>query len=525
MEFMGHSQTSCYLTASRRQQITNKLPVLASLPPLKPTLPDTCPTPYPHRRSLTTLAYRPANYYSAAKISPAYPLTHSQVDSRAADTQLSEICGLRVPSVYSVARNALYTRYTPKNWSDSNQRLLQANDRAQKDSECLAHDSIRLEKELDDRTKMNQDDSTRRLGDKICDITFWASELDDEIGKMLQENNDLLRARRIAEKLLAESENQLHVSQECLYNREKRQGLDLVHDEVEKQLIEEVNLTRSLQDCLRKLIDDAKTQEQLNRAALHELEMDKANKFMNLQLDEAAHSLKNSSAGVHYYDGVECIDQTQSVPETWNAEVADKIRRSQAERTASRKMRERIAKGVAHASKALADKWNAVNAALAQRIREVTDARNQLQASLGKTLQAIADTEKEIEDLKKSVIDKENHLKTATTRLNTRLRRPGMENCRDPAMLHLICEVQQLKDAIQTLKDQIRRAEGMLQELLRLRTEKEGQVAVKNNSLFIDREKCLALRSTWPGGPTAGAANAIPCPSNTVSTVRACNCA
>ncbi len=88
----------------------------------------------------------------------------------------------------------------------------------------------------------------------------------------------------------------------------------------------------------------------------------------------------------------------------------------------------------------------------------------------------------------------------------------------------LICEVQQLKDAIQALNDQLRRAEGVLQELLRLRTEKEGQLAVKNNSLFIDREKCLALRTQWPGGPTAGAANAIPCPGYNVSSVRACNC-
>ncbi len=48
----------------------------------------------------------------------------------------------------------------------------------------------------------------------------------------------------------------------------------------------------------------------LNKAALHELESDKANKFMALQLDEAAHSMRNSSAGIHMYEGVECIDQT-----------------------------------------------------------------------------------------------------------------------------------------------------------------------------------------------------------------------
>lgn len=88
----------------------------------------------------------------------------------------------------------------------------------------------------------------------------------------------------------------------------------------------------------------------------------------------------------------------------------------------------------------------------------------------------------------------------------------------------LICEVKQLKAALEDLTNQLRRAEGVLQELLHLRTAKEGELACKNNSLFIDREKCLALRTQWPGGPTAGAANAIPCPGNIVSSVRACVC-
>lgn len=74
----------------------------------------------------------------------------------------------------------------------------------------------------------------------------------------------------------------------------------------------------------------------------------------------------------------------QSVPETWNKQVSDIIQHSQSERAASRVLRERIAKGIAQASKTLSEMWEAVNASLAQRIRELTDARNQLQASLGK---------------------------------------------------------------------------------------------------------------------------------------------
>lgn len=75
------------------------------------------------------------------------------------------------------------------------------------------------------------------LGDRVADINYMKSELNDEIDKMVAESEALSHAKRIAEKYLTETENPLHVTQECLYNREKRAGIDLVHDMVEKSLI------------------------------------------------------------------------------------------------------------------------------------------------------------------------------------------------------------------------------------------------------------------------------------------------
>ena len=43
------------------------------------------------------------------------------------------------------------------------------------------------------------------------------------------------------EKALMDTQNPLHVAEECLLHREKRRGIDMVHDDVEKQLIK-VNL-------------------------------------------------------------------------------------------------------------------------------------------------------------------------------------------------------------------------------------------------------------------------------------------
>lgn len=72
-----------------------------------------------------------------------------------------------------------------------------------------------------------------------------------------------------------------------------------------------------------------------------------------------------------------------SVPETWNQHVNDIVNRSRSERAVSRKLREEIGTSLAQIAQYLSDHWNDVNAALAERIREVTEARNQLQASLG----------------------------------------------------------------------------------------------------------------------------------------------
>jgi tektin-3 len=49
-------------------------------------------------------------------------------------------------------------------------------------------------------------------------------------------------------------------------------------------------------------------------------------------------------------------------------------------------------------------------------------------------LQEIFDVEQNIEFLKKTIADKEAFLQVAQTRLETRIRRPNVEACRDPAM-------------------------------------------------------------------------------------------
>ena len=87
--------------------------------------------------------------------------------------ELGELDNVKVPPVFAAARNALYTRYTPNDWSKSNQSNYLLSDRVRTAGERLRMDTVRMCRETDDKTKRTQADVGKRLGERIGDIQFW----------------------------------------------------------------------------------------------------------------------------------------------------------------------------------------------------------------------------------------------------------------------------------------------------------------------------------------------------------------
>lgn len=65
----------------------------------------------------------------------------------------------------------------------------------------------------------------------------------------------------------------------------------------------------------------------------------------------------------------------------------------------------------------------------------------------------------------------------------------------------LVEEVYEINETVDALKAKLREAENALQQLLRTKASLEQDLAIKNNSLFIDREKCMGMRKTFPMAP------------------------
>lgn len=502
MEYLGHTQTATYMTGPRMggSSAPTFLPSISTMQAsYKPY--DTYPAPSPMRRSLTTLPWRPSTYYASSRVEPTIPNTRSMPEPHSSLNKLNQLDSIKVPPVFAAARNALYTRYTPNDWSASNQSNYMASDRTRSGAERVRLDTSRLVREADDKTKRTQNEVGKKLGERINDINFWKTEVSNETDNVITEIGGLQKAKSVLERALAETENPLHIAQECLYNREKRQGIDLVHDNVEKSLIREVDTIKQCQEEMRRLVQDSNNQLSLNRAAQHELEKDNADKFNALHLDNSCHQLRDTSRGLGYHDGIERVDNTSSVPESWAKFSNDNIQRSQSERAASKDVRDRIEQLLNKCATAMVNQWNTVNTAFTDRMKEYMDAKHKLQNHLSKVLQEVFDMEKNIELIKKCVQDKEAPMQVAQTRLATRTRRPNVEGCRDPVQHRLVDEVYEINETVDSLKGKLREAENALQHLLRTKSSLEQDLSVKNNSLFIDREKCMGMRKTFPMSP------------------------
>ncbi|KAJ8925245.1 hypothetical protein NQ315_001432 [Exocentrus adspersus] len=396
------------------------------------------------------------------------------------------------------ARAALYTRYTPLEWAKTNLERYEEADINKNYSERLRDQFDKAMRETEEKTNQGQREAGRRLGERITDITFWRNEVRTELERLLTETSLLNDIRLATKKALDDIEGPLHIAQECLYHREKREGVDLVHDNVEHALLNEVESYRDAKEKLRDMLNKIQDQLRNNRASQHELECDVKSKESALGVDTLCHQLNNYSKGINYYKGIETFDNTISVPETWAENSNRIVQRSQSERGKSAQLRSDAEHLINAVAQKVWDSWSNTNTGLARRAAETLEAKSRLQMHLHKIQQEIFDLERHMEFLKRALIAKGNPMKVAHTRLEARSRRKDIELCRDNAQIKLVNEVYELQDSIETLHRKLREAETQHQRLLKTRSNLEAELHNKVNSLFIDREKCMGMRRSFP---------------------------
>ncbi|XP_066188552.1 tektin-3 [Sylvia atricapilla] len=446
-------------------------------------------TRMPYQPESFSMPWMPNSYYKAAALNPTLsPLTESFPGLPPAKM---------VPFV-SERPDGVFSRHTLDDWHRSNMTNYKESETTRHNAERLRADLNRAIKDVYQQGKRSQGESTQNLGERVNDIEYWKSELCIELDAMIRETNSLADMQKRLERALADTEGPFQVAHKCLLNREKRMGIDLVSDDVEKQLIEEIKIIRSCRERLQQCLDTVNAQLMCNKEARQELEKDLADKQLGHHIDSKCYQMKNTSRGLHFFKGVERIDATVSVPETWATFTDNNIFRSQSARAASAKLRASTESLLMGTADEMWRQFSKVNDAFTSRITEIANAKSKIQTHLAKTRQEIFQIETKIQVIQKTIRDKEAQLKVAQTRLDERTRRPNVELCRDAAQLRLVQEVNEINETLRNLHQCLRASEDMLQMLVRSKGVLEHDLVVKNNSLFIDQERCMGMRKSYP---------------------------
>lgn len=396
------------------------------------------------------------------------------------------------------ARAALYTRYTASEWVDNSLSKFAESDANRKYSERLRNECMKSMREADEKISQGQKEAGRRIGERLTDVTFWRNELSSEMEKITAATKKLLDTKSKIGKAIQDLEGPLHIAQECLYHRERRRDMEKVHDNVEKSLLVEIEGIRKAQGDLQNVFARASKQLQDCRAAQFVLEEDVGFKESTLGIDSVCHQLNNYSRGLNYYGGIEKYDPSISTQLSWSQASANRINKSQSERGKAEQVGNDIDTIVNAIASGVWDRWSNTNNSLDRRSQELTDAKNKVQNHLYKVQNEIFDIEKHIQLLQKSIQDASKPLQVAQTRLEARSHRQGTELCKDFAHDRIVQEVFDIQDCVNLLHRKLLETEAQHQQLLKTRSTLEADLHKKVESLFIDKEKCLGLRRSFP---------------------------
>lgn len=411
---------------------------------------------------------------------------------------------LQSQNFYNTGRNAIYSRYTTTDWDTSNKAHFSLSEKERSLAERLRTEAWRAVKATDTQTRNRQAANTKRLNERVGDISFWKEELITEIRCNENEMECMAEHIRVLERALGDTKTPLSIAEDCLIQREKRTGIDQVHDHVEKTLTKEVEIIKKCQEKMKRMLEKANNQQKMTRAAQHACDMDSRNKHHAQGLDDRMYQLHNMSSNIGIFPNIENVDNTITIPVTWLKFTQDNIARSQRERDASMRLRGEIDALLRACANEMWSHYNTSNTALNSRIQELNDAKNKLQAHLQRTVAEIKEMERNICMLKKAICDKEAPLKVAMTRLEERTRRIDVEICNDPAMQGLQREVNEIRESVRLLKQKLRESESALCRLLKTRSALDNDISIKDRSIEIDSRGCMGLRKNMPMDPKMG---------------------
>jgi len=385
-------------------------------------------------------------------------------------------------------------RFTHGEWNYSNHANYNSAEKQRASAERLIDESDRLLDETEEATKKTQRDVNKKFEQRLDDVTYWKDELERKLKDSKDEIEMLLAYKTRLQNALEACREPLDIVNQCLNYREGRIAIDLVHDDVEKNLLKEHEVIQGVMALLQKTLDQITEQIRIMRSRRFYLEKDLTDKFGALDIDQDCRNLRDDNSTLHFKDGVAKIETNSVTPEDWQSFSNENILKAERDRKNSADLRAVVDSLLNTTANDMQQQVDETNLAFSKRIRETDVTKGKLETHLAKIEGEMREMEENIQKLQKGVDDKIGPKKLSESRLDARTNRPNVELCRDPVQYRLIGEVTEINTNIQRLQGTLAQAQSELKGLIRNQLNLQEDIDIKSRSLNVDDTQCMTLR-------------------------------
>uniref|UniRef100_A0A3B3RHY3 Tektin n=1 Tax=Paramormyrops kingsleyae TaxID=1676925 RepID=A0A3B3RHY3_9TELE len=357
-------------------------------------------------------------------------------------------------------------------WESSNRLMSNTAAQSRLASQRIRQEGRALRDETANKTQWDKSDSSRRLSERIQEVSNWKGRLESCAQDVDQEIKVLTKE---AEQALSATVVPLEVSTECLTIRERRRGRELLIDPVEAELRKEVEVIGRAQRSLQQRIKKA-----FQRLGQQPLQCGKN----TLTLPHPFESLN-----VTKHDWLPrnfCCRST--TPQQWEQFSRYNVSRAEKEMLASLQLREDIILTIAQVQNELQAQYISTNFALRKQAHHLQQAYDGLLWQQKTTKEEIAELERDICGLEEDLRAKEAPLKLVHTRLENRTMRPGVDLCQDQVQCGLLDEAKQLDGTVTSLKQKLSQAQHSLQILKQHEACMEEDLSCKSDALSLEQQ-------------------------------------
>ncbi|XP_050400773.1 tektin-2 [Patella vulgata] len=395
------------------------------------------------------------------------------------------------------------TRFQPPDWFTNNYTISTNAERQRDASHQVRQEGRFLRNETDNQTKWDQHSNNVRLADRVDNIRKWKEIMEKSLADLDKEIADLSEAKELTEQALEAKNLPLDVAIECLTLREGRQSIDVVQDDPENQLHKEVEVIEGIRKQLQQRVSDSFEQLCLLQEARQQVQADLQDKNIALGIDIDQYNLTDRSPNISYKPDCLRVPKGSTTPQQWEDFSRYNKERADAEMLASNRLREAIHHTLQQTDNDLEAQKIATEFAFRKRIHEFERAKDELEWQKKNTEDEIAELENDIRGLAEAIRAKTNPMKLAQTRLENRTYRPNVELCRDAPQYGLTDEVKQLEATKRALEEKLKQAQHALDGLEKNLHRINDDLALKNNSLMLDKRSMDVRQKLNPRPQTA----------------------